>query len=297
MKIDHLSDEALAYLNKTDEERIYYILQDHWVGYPQAKKILKSLEELLEIPKIDRMPNVLLIGETNNGKSAILKKFSQLYPTEVDLKHNQVYRPVFLIQAQPSPDESRFYGQILQEAFFPHGKLERAETKQLKVMKALRELNVKVLVIDEFHHVLTGTANKQRLFLNVIKFLANELKISIVAAGIKEAHYVLSTDAQLMNRFKPVILPHWELNEEFYRLLATFENRMPLKKPSGLIQGNLPAKILSMSEGTIGEILAILKTAGKMAILNKEECISAAILDKIDYISPSKRKRLIEKVL
>lgn len=296
MKIEHLNEEALKYLEKTDSERINYIFQDNWVGYPQAKKILKDMEELLELPTIDRMPNMILIGETNNGKSALLKKLLQLHPTKVDLERSQIHRPVFLIQAQPSPDESRFYGQILQEAFFPHGKLERAETKQLKVIKALKELNVKVLVIDEFHHVLTGTANKQRIFLNVIKFLANELKISIIAAGVKEAYYVLSTDSQLMNRFKPKILPKWELNEDYYRLLATFENRMPLRKKSDLIEGTMPAKILSMSEGTIGEISTIIKDACKYAIVSKEERITSKILDNIDYISPSKRKHLIEKI-
>jgi hypothetical protein len=296
MKIEHLSQESILLLEKSDSERINFILKDNWVGYPQAKKILKDMEELLEIPKIDRMPNMLLVGETNNGKSAILKKFLDMYPPYVDEEKGTAHRPVFLIQAQPSPDESRFYGQILHEAFYPHGKLERAETKQLKVIKALSDLHVKVLVIDEFHHVLTGTANKQRIFLNVIKYLANELKISIIAAGIKEAYYVLSTDSQLMNRFKPKILPKWELNEDYYRLLATFEYRMPLKKKSNILEGNLPTKILVMSEGTIGEISNIIKLACKEAILRGEEKITHNILEKIDYISPSKRKQLIEKI-
>lgn len=296
MKIEHLNEEANDLCSKTNHERIQFILKDHWVGYPQAKKIMKRMEGLLEIPTIDRMPNLLLVGETNNGKSAILKRYNSLYPSIIDTKKGIINRPVFLIQAQPTPDESRFYGQILQEAYFPHGKLERAESKQQKVIQALRELNVKVLVIDEFHHVLTGTANKQRIFLNVIKYLANELKISIVAAGIKEAYYVLSTDSQLMNRFDPLILPKWELNEDYYRLLATFENRIPLKKKSGLIDDLFPEKILSMSEGTIGEIFTILKLASKLAIESGEEKISLKSLEKIDYISPSKRKHLLEKV-
>lgn len=296
MKIEHLADEAMQLIEKTDSERINFILKDNWVGYPQAKKILKDMEELLEIPKIDRMPNIILIGETNNGKSAIIKRFLEMYPAYVDEEKGTAHRPVFVIQAQPSPDETRFYGQILHEAFYPHGKMERAETKQLKVLKALRELHVKVLVIDEFQHILSGTANKQRIFLNVIKFLANELKISIVAAGIKEAYYVLSTDPQLMNRFKPKVLPKWELNEDFYRLMATFEYRMPLKRKSNLLEGNLPARILALSEGTIGEISTIIKLACKLAILNKEERITGRILDEIDYISPSKRKQLIEKI-
>ena len=44
-------------------------------------------------------------------------------------------------------------------------------------------INVKMLIIDEIHHVLAGPLLKQRHFLNVIKYMGNELQIPIVAAG------------------------------------------------------------------------------------------------------------------
>jgi len=78
-------------------------------------------------------------------------------------------------------------------------------------------------VIDEIHHVLAGNLNKQRHFLNTIKYLGNELQIPIVGVGIKEAFNAIQTDPQLANRFEPVLLPRWELNTGFLKLLASFE--------------------------------------------------------------------------
>ncbi len=42
-------------------------------------------------------------------------------------------------------------------------------------------------LIDEIHNVITGPVNKQRLFLNVLKYLGNDLQIPIVGLGTKEA--------------------------------------------------------------------------------------------------------------
>ncbi|NAW50117.1 hypothetical protein GNY06_01505 [Elizabethkingia argentiflava] len=43
------------------------------------------------------------------------------------------------------------------------------------------------MIIDEINHVLAGTISKQRLFLNVIKYLSNELNIPLVCSGTKLA--------------------------------------------------------------------------------------------------------------
>jgi hypothetical protein len=51
-----------------------------------------------------------------------------------------------------------------------------------------------------------------------------------------------------------------------------------------------------MSEGLIGEIASILKKSATLAIQSKTECITKKLLDKIDYISPSDRKRQFESL-
>lgn len=63
-----------------------------------------------------------------------------------------------------------------------------------------------------------------REFLNLLRFLGNELQIPIVALGTKDAYLAIRSDDQLENRFEPFILPRWEYNEEYLSLLSSVGN-------------------------------------------------------------------------
>lgn len=81
-----------------------------------------------------------------------------------------------------------------------------------------------------------------------------------------EAIRAVQADPQLANRFNPEILPKWKLDQEYLRLLASFEKVIPLKQPSNLINRELAELILNMSGGTIGEISTLLNMASIFAI-------------------------------
>jgi hypothetical protein len=70
-----------------------------------------------------------------------------------------------------------------------------------------------------------------------------------------------------------MVLADWDLNREFQMLLASFESTLPLRKPSCLAEKRLAVKLLSMSEGTIGELSRILVAAATHAIESGEERI------------------------
>ena len=150
---------------------------------------------------------------------------------------------------------------------------------------------MKILVIDEIHDLLAGTKTHQRQCLNTIKYLCNELCISIVAVGTKDAFNALQSDPQLANRFEPALLPKWRVGEEYLKLLASFQRRLPLRKPSALLQQDISFKLLSMSEGTIGELSAVLTMACVEAIRTKKEQITLKALNSISWTQPSARRR------
>jgi hypothetical protein len=139
--------------------------------------------------------------------------------------------------------------------------------------------------------MLAGNRSQQSGFRNAIKYLGNQLKIPIITVGTKEAFNAIQADEQLANRFEPIELPKWNMNEEYLRLLSSFERMLPLWKPSNLIENSLALKLLSISEGLIGEISAILTKATIEAIKNGSERINTKLLDSIDWVQPSKRKQ------
>jgi type II secretory pathway predicted ATPase ExeA len=293
--MNHLHESVRPYLLKSDSERINKILSDRWIGYSRAKKILEKLEDCLTQPPILRMPCKLLFGETNNGKTILVTRYYNSNKPYINPEDNGIVAPVFYVQAPPRPDEKRFYNAILDKLYTPYKYFDRVDKKQQQVISLLSRINNKVLIIDEIHHVLAGTMTAQRTFLNVLKFLSNELQIILVAVGIQDAFNVINADPQLANRFEPIVLPKWQYDDEYLKLLASFEYMLPLKKTSNIIDEKIALKILSMSEGTIGEISDILKKASIMAIQNGSELISFKLLETIDYIPPSERRRQIDK--
>ena len=294
--LEHLNDAAKALLELPDEERILKIRSERWIGYPRAKSILSRLEELAAYPRTHRMPNLLLVGDTNNGKTMLARRFVQAHPAQDNPAGDNVLAPVLLVQAPPVPDEGRFYNAILELLFAPYRPSERVDKKQFQVMKLLRYVELKVLVIDEIHHILAGNLNRQRAFLNVLKYLGNELQISIVGIGTRDAFRAIQTDPQLANRFEPVVLPRWEPDNDFLRLLASFERMLPLRNPSRLHGAELSTQLFAMCEGYIGELSRVLTEAAAHAVLSGRETIDLKTLDGIGWTPPSERKRRIDRI-
>jgi len=234
---------------------------------------------------------MLIVGETNNGKTMVARRFYERHRPDLHLDQNASQVPVLLVQAPPAPDEGRFYNAILTELYSPFRVASRVDQRQLQVIRLLSAVGTRVLIIDEIHHVLAGTAAKQRTFLNMLKYLGNELMIPIIAIGTRDAFNAIHSDPQLANRFEPVTLPRWQMNEEYLRLLMSLDALIPLEKHETITESRIAAKILGMSEGTIGEISELLRVATLHAIQSGTECITSAVLEKCGYLPPSSRRR------
>lgn len=94
--LNHLSATAKEFVYLSNDERIEYILRDRWIGYDRANHIIAKLEDLLVHPKIGRMPNMLIIGNTNNGKSRIVKHFVEKHPAVDNPTGRGIKVPVLL---------------------------------------------------------------------------------------------------------------------------------------------------------------------------------------------------------
>jgi len=143
-----------------------------------------------------------------------------------------------------------------------------------RIRDLARQLEVRMLIIDEIHSLLAGTFREQRIILNAIRFLANDLRIPLVCLGTEEA--ALMTDQQLADRFAAAELPPWERGAAFEQLLLSFESILPLRRPSEFRDSKMHQRILSLTEGVLGRICRLLETAAVEAIRSGEEriCLS-----------------------
>jgi hypothetical protein len=288
--LSHLSEATRALIGVSDQERIEAIRRGFWISYTRAKEVLDHLEELLEYPRIDRMPNMLLVGASNNGKTQILKRFHKRHPPDQNKRGDYSYIPVIFVESPSGPDISSLYDQIFDAINQPYSPKMPVREKEQILFSVLKSVQLKMLLIDEIQHLIAGGQVRQREFRNALKSMGNRLQISIVCAGVEEAFNAFNTDPQLSNRFEPEFLPKWRLDNEFGMLLNTMERRIPLKQSSGLSQATIARKIHSMSEGIIGEIHELVKRAAIYAIRKKQEKITLETFEKIRWTQPSKRK-------
>lgn len=273
----------------SESERIIEATKFRWIGYSQAEEILQKMEFLKLYPKRLRMPNVLLIGDSNNGKTHILDKFQKINQPFINENDGELTIPTLYVLAPHTPDEKTFYQFILDSLFAPSSSSEKLEVKYARVIHLLKKTNVKLIMIDEIQNILAGSLNKQRIFLNIIKNLSNVLQISFVLSGTKEAFNAINTDVQLRNRFEPYVLNLWQYNNEYARLLKSFEQILPLRKESNLTAPKLSKEILRMSEGLIGEISKIIESSSIAAIKSGNEKIDLDIVRNIKYTPASNR--------
>jgi Bacterial TniB protein len=291
--LSHLHEGARWVARLPSAERLRYVRADRWIGYTRATQALEKLKDLLALPARQRTPNLLLIGATNNGKSMIIEKFRRSHPVLAHRDREEI--PVLVVQMPSDPHVGRFYTALsagLGAPLRPGMKL--AVLEQL-ALRLLREVGVRMLVIDELHNSLAGHGNARREFLNLLRFLGNELKIPLV--GTREAYLAIRSDDQLENRFAPFVLPRWRPDEQARSLLASFAASFPLRRPSAISTPQMAEYLLTPSEGTIGELSALLTESAIVAIESGEESINQRTLLMTAYSGPTERRQLFEREL
>lgn len=289
----HIYSDFLHIMSLSTKERLLFLDEPRWIGYDSAQLIMDSLYTLIDKPKRYRMPNLLIVGEPNNGKTTIVRRFHELCGKPyVDDDANAI-KPVIFAEAPPSADEKGLYISLLERFYAPYRASDSVAKLRYQVIHLFRACKVRLLIIDEFHSLLTGTATKQREVMNAIKLLCNELCIPIVGVGTREAVRVLHSDPQHASRFDVISLPAWELNKDWQKLLASFEKILPLKHASNLHHPELATLFHTISGGNLGDLHRLLIECSREAMISGSESITLDIIKSKSWVRPTRGIREI----
>ena len=218
---DHLLPTYRRQAALPDAERIAWIRADRWLDFEQARGALARLENLLAYPPRDRMPCLLIYGDTGMGKTKIIRKFLRDHPASFGKATGVTAMPVVAMQMPAEPIERDIYGELLVSLGIS-GPVDGATDRQKEMCRGLlRSMGIRMLIIDEVHAMLAGSFRQQRIFLNAIRFLANDLKAPLVCAGTDLARQSLLTDPQLAERFETLHLRRWADDRFLTQLLSS----------------------------------------------------------------------------
>jgi hypothetical protein len=293
--LDHLQPPFRSIALQPTVERITWIQQDRWIQYTRADEALQRIAELLACPPRNRMPCLLLTGAPGMGKTHIVQKFVRDHPSEFDAVTGTSRTRVAAMQMPPEPLEKDFYDELLISLGAVVSVSSSMVSLRSRARTFARQFGLRLLIIDEIHAMLAGTFRQQRIFLNSIRFLANDLHLPLLCIGTQEAHQALLTDQQLADRFAAFELPRWQDDPAFTQLLKTFAAILPLRSPSDLCQPKIRQRILSLTEGVTVRICRVLEAAAIAAITGATERIDLTTLsDELgarSLVSISDRRR------
>ncbi len=95
----HLDDATCRLLQLPDAQRIAWIDRDVWIGYGRARDAHDRLQRILQSERRMRPDNLLIVGASNNGKTAIARRFLARNTSREDPSAERANIPVALIQA------------------------------------------------------------------------------------------------------------------------------------------------------------------------------------------------------
>ena len=233
----------------------------------------------------------LIVGPTGNGKSRLVKLLAQRHAQPNDPAASVMAMPVLYTRMAPSGSPVGYVRKVLDDLGAKYSQSNSFDQLYPLLLRLMSRMGVRMLIIDELHHITLGPRDDRLRMLNLIKDIGEQLSCVVVACGLAEALFAMRWDAQLDRRFEPLPLNRWALGSDYLDLLAAIENSLPLTEPSGLASETLAPWICAQSEGTIKETQRLLRRAASAAILSDRPCIDLKLLKGLAWTRPSLRRR------
>lgn len=173
---------------------------------------------------------------------------------------------MLVVELAGRPNERRLFAQILPVLGAPQNPRATIVELERTTVRLLDDLGVQVLVLDEIHNVFAASWREQRVVLNTLRYLSNELKLSLVCFGIMEARQAINGDVQAIGATLRLHLIAAVDSGQRVRATRPSHRAQPaLKEPSVLTVKGL-RRILLVSDGVSARIFRMLNDVAIEAI-------------------------------
>lgn len=274
---EHVLPKYREAFELSDSERLATITR-RWIDYGFADRLFRVMSGKLRNEQ--ESPDLLICGESDMGKTTIIKRFMELYGKSYIEDECIRVKPALHIEV-PKPNVRVFYSEILRTSIAPFNPDAPESKLRDQAVRLLAGCKTKMLIIDEIQVFGNGTSRVTADLMNEVKYLSNTLGIAITGVGMPSATRLLRLDPQYANRFVRVDIPKWSSSDmpNFQRFLRGFESWLPLKQPSKIYSASTAELILKQTSGNTGHVEAIILSCAREAIRTGKECIDLELLE------------------
>lgn len=286
--LSHLGPGAAELLAAPQDQRIRAILGGRWVEYDRAGQGLRILNLLLEHPRTTRMPSIAVYGDSGMGKTMIMQRFRAQHPRLFGGQAGIARARVLALQLAGKPGERRLYAQILSALGVPQNPRAGVVELEQVALRLMRAMDVQVLLLDEVHNLLSGTFREQRIVLNTLRYISNELQISLVCFGINDAREAISGDVQLARRLEEFPLTRWAADDAFEDLVLAIIRNLPLRNPT-VLSARAMRRMLQVTDGITSKVFRLVHQLAIEAIKSGAERLTDEAVDHWQPMTPNER--------
>ena len=231
------------------------LARDRWVSYPAGDAGLQRLRELIATPAR---------GASGAGKSMVWEKFQRDHAQTCRRQSGK--RPIVSAEMPPVPSRLSLYGELIRALNANVSPTMRLHELECTAIAMLMHAAPRMILIDEIPNLLSRSSREQRSALNALKYLANQLRVSIVAAGTHEALHVMGYDPQIASGFEQLELPVWTESEELRRFIAGYLKQLNVRRSAGATDKRFIEYLMELTDGVTGRIVDVLRRTAAQSV-------------------------------
>lgn len=254
-------------------------------------------------------PGIVLDGLGTVGKSTIVmeigKKYEKLIRKSLNLPHNlpngSTFIPVAYISLPGNLSIKRFDARMVSYFNIPIPSKSSDMWLSEQIITTARECGTSLVIVDDVHFVNMRNKSGKEVN-NHFKYLASHISATFLYAGIYLDKTLLMSEgasiekahrSQTAGRFKRYrIEPFKKGSEPYASLIATFDSHLLLMNQTiGDLYETFGDYIHDRTNGFIGAISNLLRTAANLAIDNGTERITKSLLDRVQLDEASENHR------
>ncbi|QPM91417.1 TniB family NTP-binding protein [Pseudooceanicola algae] len=250
-------------------------LEDRYVRLDRDDALIARLGRLFKTdkegqltpkPKIDRLNGetrgLMLIGESGAGKSSLLRRTLRTVPM-IHLADRENDGNTFYVTVPPEATIKSFASRIAKKlGYLDMNSRANADQAWDVARHRMRERGVRLLVIDEAHHLLRKGSGRdvEGAIQRLKSLLQGDWPVAVIAAGVDKLRQGVMTDPETDRRF-----PRFQLTRiaEGSKEARTFARSMQLcaEKVGLSLDGEaMPDRVLFAENGEPGRAIHLAKT-------------------------------------
>lgn len=234
------------------------------IEYPEFIRAVREIARLHQRwIECETAGAMLIVGQSGSGKSTLLKYYVERFPRERTPRRTRT--PVLTVLTPEAPTVKSFSEAFLVALGDPTSARGSAAVKTQRITHFIKECEVQLILIDEFHHFCDSRAPERSRVTDWLKNLLNDCNIPIVLFGLPKAIFALHANEQLRRRFAS---PHYckefgfrtEGEQALFRsVLKHFQDLTHLPWAVDLSQPDVALRFHYATNGLIDYVVKILE--------------------------------------